>query len=396
MVPLSPDPTSAVALSLSAAPNPDDEPRWIALLDSLDVDKLTGIFLSLISNVPGYDPAPLPNSEIVRSAKLSFEALVDGLRAGGMGEGVTIAHHVGVSRARADIPLTALMTAIRHDFSVLWEGLIEVSDKSDAELLVRHTGIVLRTVDQNVSQTKQAYVAERRRMDDEASSVRQGLVAALFQEPRPTGMRLGAIAAELGIPVDAGYSIAVALGDDIAALRVFVSESERAGAVVHTHHSGDALTAFTHSSASEGSRLAEIREQLLEERVGIARADGLADLPRSAEAARSLARLFGPEEQGAMTWTRGWARFANRRLLAEGMPVIADVQTALERCGQAERARLEEAVRSYLRTGSVSESAALLFCHRNTIANRLRRFAELTGVDPLVPEDAARIVVGWA
>ena len=135
---------------------------------------------------------------------------------------------------------------------------------------------------------------------------------------------------------------------------------------------------------------------MLEERVGIARADGLADLPRSAEAARSLARLFGRDKQGAMTWTRGWARFANRRLLAEGMPVIADVQTALERCGQAERARLEEAVRSYLRTGSVSESAALLFCHRNTIANRLRRFAELTGVDPLVPEDAARIVVGWA
>lgn len=393
---ISPDHTPGAALSLSAAPNPDDAPRWLALLDSLDVDKLTGIFLSLISDVPGYDPAPLPNSEIVRSAKLSFAALVDGLRAGGMGEGVTIAHHVGVSRARADIPLTALMTAIRHDFSVLWEGLIAVSDKSDAELLVRHTGILLRTVDQYVSQTQQAYVAERRRMDDEASSVRQGLVAALFQEPHPTGAQLSAIAAELGIPVDASYSIAVALGDDIAALRVFVSESERAGAVVHTHHSGDAMTAFTHSQALTGTRLAEIREQLLKERVGVTIADGLSDLAHGAEAARSLARLFGPEERGAMTWTRGWARLANRRLIAEGTPVLADVHAALAQCGQAERVRLEEAVRSYLRTGSVSESAALLFCHRNTIANRLRRFAELTGVDPLIPEDAARIVVGWA
>ncbi|MGO3280856.1 MAG: helix-turn-helix domain-containing protein, partial [Brevibacterium aurantiacum] len=40
--------------------------------------------------------------------------------------------------------------------------------------------------------------------------------------------------------------------------------------------------------------------------------------------------------------------------------------------------------------------AAELFCHRNTVANRLRRFADLTGVDPMIPAEAARLVVGWA
>jgi DNA-binding PucR family transcriptional regulator len=44
----------------------------------------------------------------------------------------------------------------------------------------------------------------------------------------------------------------------------------------------------------------------------------------------------------------------------------------------------------------VSESAAELFCHRNTLTNRLRRFADLTGIDPTVPEQSARLVVGWA
>ena len=393
---LSPAQDQPLAPGLSAAPHPSDAARWATLLDRLDPDRLTDTFLALIGQVPGYSPSPLPHAEVVRSARRTFVSLVAGLRDGGLDDDTAIAHHVGVSRARAGIPLTSLMTAIRHDFSVLWEELIAVSEEADAELIVRHTGIVLRTVDQYVGQTQRAYVAERTRMDEEASSVRQGLIAALFQSPGPAGERVGRIAEQLGIPVAARYSVAVARGEEIAALRVFVSESERAGATVHTHHSGDSLAAFTHAAAPAGSRLAEIRAQLLTQRVGVAEAAALADVARAAATAGSLAALLGPEEHGAMTWTRGWARLAGRHLLDAGTPAIADVHAALAGCGPAERARLEEAARSYLVTGSIGESAAQLFCHRNTLANRLRRFAELTGVDPLVPEQAARLVVGWA
>ena len=54
-----------------------------------------------------------------------------------------------------------------------------------------------------------------------------------------------------------------------------------------------------------------------------------------------------------------------------------------------------EAVQTYLSTGSIAESAARLYCHRNTLMNRLRRFTELTGIDPTVPAQAARLVVAW-
>ncbi|MGO3146825.1 MAG: PucR family transcriptional regulator [Leucobacter sp.] len=381
---------------LSAIPESHDAPRWSALLDRLDVDLLTETFLDHVARVPGYDPPPIPHSELMRTAKLSFSALIEGLREGELDSEITISHHVGVSRARAGIPLTALMTAIRNDFTVLWEALIEVSSPNDAELIIRHTGIVLRIVDQYVGQTQQAYVAEQRRMDEQASSQRQGLIAELFREPHPPRERVLAIAATLGIPAETRISIAVAIGDDIESLRVFVSEYERAGASVYTHHSGDALLAFTPTVFPAGSRLAEIRSQLLAQRVGVISTNGVHELRQAASAARELAGLLTPEEQGAMDWTRGWARLANHALLETGTPVIADVHSALAECGPAERARLEEAVKSYLTTGNISVSASQLFCHRNTLTNRLRRFAELTGVDPLIPEDAARLVVGWA
>jgi hypothetical protein len=75
-----------------------------------------------------------------------------------------------------------------------------------------------------------------------------------------------------------------------------------------------------------------------------------------------------------MTWRRGWARLAARSLNAAGNPILADVETALSACGPVERERLVEAVQVYLASGSIGASAAELFCHRNTVANRLRRF----------------------
>lgn len=390
---MTPDPSRP----LSDTPQPDDRGRWLELLDRLDLDQLTETFLGLVGSVPGYDPPPIPRSELRRTGRLSFKALVDGLRAGGFDDAITIAADVGVSRARAGIPITSLMTAIRHDFTVLWEALTRVAEADDAELLVRHTGIVLRTVDEYVGQTQRAYVAERERMREEEASVRQGLIASLFQEPQPAGPHLHSIAHELGIPPEAPLVVLAATDRDIAPLRVAISEIERAGGRVHTHHLGDTLVAFARQLDLPGSRLEELGRQLLELRVGVViAATGIAELRRSATTASELAHLFAPDEEGAMTWSRGWARLAARSLLVSGRPILADVQPALERCGEAERTRLEEAVRSYLRTGSVSESAAELFCHRNTLTNRLRRFADLTGIDPTVPEQSARLVVGWA
>ena len=383
--------------TLSDTPAASDRGRWLELLDQLDLDELTDTFASLIGGIPGYDPPPVPHAEIRRTGRASFEALVDGLRAGGLERTVPVASDVGVSRARAGIPITSLMTAIRQDFTVLWEALTRIAGVEDAELLVRHTGIVLLTVDEYAGQTQRAYVAELQRMRDEEASVRQGLIAALFQDPPPTEEHLREIAAELGLEPETPLAVFSAHGDDVAPLRVAIAELERAGAEVHTRHLGDHVLGFTRRIELPGSRLSDAIAMLHGTRIGIAfAASGLADLRQAAATARDLARVLAPGETGAMTLTRGWARLAARSMMASGRPILDDVHAALARCGQAERTRLEEAARSYLATGSIGESAARLFCHRNTLANRLRRFAELTGVDPLVPEQAARLVVGWA
>lgn len=187
-------------------PDARDSGRWQELLDSLDVAELTDTFVKRVASIAGYDSSPLPTSEIERTGRMAFSAMLQGLRAGGLPDFVPVANDVGISRARAGIPITSLMTAIRLDYNVLWEALTSASSPRDAELLVRHTWIVLRTVDEYAAQTQGAYMAERERMLREESSALQGRIANLFQDPRSTDAdRLDAIAAELRIPQRAPF-----------------------------------------------------------------------------------------------------------------------------------------------------------------------------------------------
>lgn len=379
------------------SPDTADHERWCALVDRLDARVLADRFTTLLRAVPDYDPPPVPMTEILRTGTLTFAALLNRLRSEDVEEFLPAAREVGVTRARAGIPITSLMTAIRLDFTVLWHAIAEVASPEDAALLVRRAGIVLAAVDEYAGQAQSAYMSELHRIREEASSVRQGLIARLFQSPSPTEVQLAQIGEDLGLPHDEPLLVVAAIGDDMPALRVLIAEGERAGTTILTHHLGDTLIAFTRSAHYPGSRLETFSRGIVDHRVGVFEAPrGLEDVHESATTARVLAQALGPDDAHAMTWQRGWARVAHEHLAHAGHPVIADVDRALDNCGEAERQRLTDAVRDYLVTGSVSASAARLYCHRNTLTNRLGRFAKLTGIDPFIPQQAARLVVGWA
>ncbi|MGO2534516.1 helix-turn-helix domain-containing protein, partial [Arthrobacter rhombi] len=123
---------------------------------------------------------------------------------------------------------------------------------------------------------------------------------------------------------------------------------------------------------------------------------GVGALHDASTLALELAHLATAQDEGALSLDTAWGRLARARLGSEGIGLATDVERTLSECGPSERERLVETARAYLETGSVSASAQLLFCHRNTLMNRMRRFASLTGIDLSIPAQAARLVVAWA
>lgn len=383
----------------------DDEgsaTRWNGLLDQLSVDKLTDHFIQRVLQLDDYREGVLPASEIRRTGAASFEALIESLRPGAdskrlIAERQGISLDVGVSRARAGVPVESLMTAIRIDFTVIWGELMALADPGDAELLVRRAETVWQVVDSYAAQTQAIYIAERQRMAQEESSVRQGHVATMFGQVSPAPEMLTRIADELGIDQFAPLVVAAASTDDAAALRVEVASASRRGSEMFTHPLSDGLVAFWAADDRPGSAAREATEQIKNIRCGLVEeVRGLADLRVAAQAARALASLAEDKDQQALTMRNAWARLARHSLSETGVPIVPDVDAALARCGTVERARLEESVRSYLSTGSIAQSADQLFCHRNTLMNRLRRFTDLVGIDVTIPQQAARLVVAWS
>lgn len=382
--------------------------RWNTLLDGLCVVELTADFLSRVLELAHYRDALLPTTEVRRTGEQSFAALITSLRSTAPSGApadpeelhdvkVGIATDVGVSRARAEIPLDALMTAIRMDFSVLWDALTALSTPSDAPLLVARANSVWQVVDAYASQTQGAYMSERQRMATEASSVRQGLVASLFGETPPPNTVVQRAAAALGLEPGARLDVAVAAGEDAPALRVSIALAARRGTEIFTHPFADALLAFWPAGSKPGSALYEAADRISALRCGLVEdVKGVGALHEASNLALELAQLATVQDEGALSLDTAWGRLARSRLGTDGIGLAADVERALGECGLSERERLMETARAYLETGSVLASAQLLFCHRNTLMNRMRRFAALTGIDLTVPAQASRLVVAWA
>ena len=368
-----------------------EEQRWQELLAGLDISDLSRAFLTQLTGVDEYAAPRIPIAQIRLDADESFRGLIAALATNDPTPTIEIATRVGVTRARAGIPLASLMSAIQLDFNVLWNQLLGLKTPSDETLLLHRANSVWKIVDMYVRQTQQAYLLEERRMSSELESQRRALVAELLGDHRLLPRRIDEIADQLDLEPDGEYSVAVGFAAAVADLRVEVASCERHGhRVLAMYRGGGLIVVRPAGPHAEHERMRELRVGLVEPVAGLASVSGAAKL------ASELGLAIGADESGAMTLLRGWTRLVRRRTAEPHLDRLFDFEDALDGCSAVERSHLETCVRSYLRTGSISTTAGELYCHRNTVTNRLRRFTELTGVDVTVPEQAARVVVAWS
>lgn len=296
----------------------------------------------------------------------------------------------GRTRAGQGLPLASLQDAYRRGCRLLWEAMIATVAAEDPDSLpelLPCVGDLWDILDLMIGAVAAAYQeAESERLARDGER-RNAVLDVLLGGPGaafPAGGGVGLVAeasAFLGLPERGRYAVAVV-------------RSVRRGAALPRDRGRSATNGFQilwriradHEVgliSLGGDELSEPARLLGEQGVaaGISPVVGsLAELARARWLAEIALQTCAPEagEVAVLDRCLPAALVAAQSDLAERLRIV--VLGPVLRLPPVERDLLLATVTAWLDTGgSAAGAAAALYCHRNTVLNRLRRIEELTG-----------------
>ncbi|MBX7442939.1 helix-turn-helix domain-containing protein [Arthrobacter sp. MAHUQ-56] len=362
------------------------EPEWTELLESLWKERslLVSDFLDRFSAI-SYGEALVPQDDVYRTAADTMDMFLYQMAGLELPPDLqTLPREVAARRARQGVPLDAFLEAIRNDFRVLWKGLERVARDKGISVLVANMDRVLDAVEGYVSSIQQAYAEEEARLTRNKQLYRQRLLSRLFNAELGSPAEAQELAEALGLQANGTFEVLAVTSDAVPqAQRQFESDHnvylyENTGVLYLFRQQRQGRTWHEEGPGFPAGYMS-----------GVA---GLAAVPAAASSALVLAQQKR-RGTGLATMEDAWMGIAGRLLEQKFPGFSAPVKDALDRCTPLERQRLLQVARSYARTGSIKETSEELFCHRNTVVNRLHSLHQVIGLDLTVPAEAARALV---
>nr|WSZ94381.1 helix-turn-helix domain-containing protein [Streptomyces sp. NBC_00857] len=377
---------------------PDPTPRVVQLAEACldDIDQLTGEWIDVVRPVRSSYADRVPDQEFRNAARHAFELLlrtVAQLRV--PDEVAAVSEQVGERRARQGVPLEALLDAARLDFRVVWGAMVNRAAPEDMAQLAASAYHVWEAVEGHVTGIMRAYQRTVLEMGRRAEDERRMWFARLLDNAgrNPTVVRDAGLA--LGFEGSGRFLCAAAAARDGARLLRATAALRAAGVTLQQQPvaSDEVLTVQLGARVTPQIVLA----QLSDVPCGVSPVvEGLASVPRAVLLATATARVLPAGESGPRRLEDSWLDVLVHRTEELSGELADDVLGGLNATGVAdvETERLLETVQTHLAgTGSIVDTAAALYCHRNTVQQRFNRFHELTGRDVRRPEDAALIAL---
>ncbi|MEE4491346.1 helix-turn-helix domain-containing protein [Streptomyces sp. BE230] len=331
---------------------------------------------------------------------------------------------IGEVRAEQGLPLDAVLHAFRMGGAMVWQDLVDDTARrhpEDIRLLVHVAADVWNFVDEHCGVVADAYRQTERRLAWRREN-RQRLMTAALLDGTAQIAELPDAAAMLGLPEHGRYAVlAVSTARRAPHGTAQPPMTLPAGADALWHPGPDAEFAILPLTWGEG---AAERATPLTDPAGPAAPEGDDAPAGDVELAALAAGLCAPPgaRVGISSVVVGLAALGDARRLAEtalracpagGGVVLLDEQLPaalvvsspglgsalatrvlgpLDRLDPADRDVIIETLTAWLDSdGSAQRAGARLYCHRNTVLNRLRRFEQLTGRCLTRPSDAVEV-----
>lgn len=372
-------------------------PILLPLLE--DPGVLVEEFLAEFRELQGYESSIVGEADLRESNRRAVEYLIRTLLDVPLPTDLRdFPTQLGRRRARQGLPFSSLSRAVRLNFGVLWRHIMTRASPAD-ELFLSYSAEVWRELDLYAEEVQLAYLDEAKARTHDHAHHRSELFALLIASGGADPDAVRRLAGTLQVAATQPFRVLLPRpGRDGELLRLGQA-LQRLGirAVAQSLESTTILLLPVPSKSRELPGRSEITKV---DCVVSPIAEGISQVPSAIEVGLALMDARPVGAVGSYALRDGWPRVMVSGMGRVGELFADDVLHPISGLAEPERSVLIDTARQYLLTGSVVESARALFCHRNTVVNRLARIRELTGYDLTSPRDAAGVILaleyrGW-
>jgi len=365
-------------------------------------DMAEQVAFAVRTNVEFYkDTSVVSADELLSSSTENIRFLFNGLREGAAFD-TSPAVATGTNRAAAGVPLPVVMDAFRVALHHLWDAMVEVAgpQHTSRDALLRATALLWQAQDVYTDAMTAAYrrQAMHQALEDEAE--RSALTEALLQARITDDRSLWEVAQLLGLPQKGPYVVIAAQCPAIGkqALRGVHSMLRSIDIFSAWRLLPDLQTGIAHVPGDgERSALLGLLGRIATTPVGVSPAyDDLADTAQALRYARVAVNARGREPGAVTVFDDSIIAVAAVSAPEVAKKVFDLVLGTFDDMTSDEKDVLFNTFRTWVdNDGSIPNTAALLFCHPNTVRYRLHRIEERTGRSLSVPRELAELCLAF-
>ncbi|CAM5356684.1 PucR family transcriptional regulator [Streptomyces spiroverticillatus] len=365
------------------------------------VGRLTDLLITrLRAHSPQYDvavPADEHWQQINEALRYGIEAITAPRSA--PRRDLEFARQLGRRRAEQGLELDLLLHAYRKAGYLVWDELLDIVSAKDPEalpVLVHTAAQVWAAVDRQAATVADAYRSTEEDMQRRSDEHVQALLDALL-EGRTSAAVVANAAAGLDLPEQGRYAVAVLRADRRERFhRVTAADGLRFFWRMRTDC--EIAVVALGPDAGLGELAAELERRCAGPGGLSPVVEGLAELGLARRLAETALLTCGATQPPGGT---GIVRLDERlpTALVVGQPelaarLVAEVFGPLLALDPGDRAVLLETLDAWLGAeGSAGRAATRLYCHRNTVFNRLKRLEQLTSRSLSRPRDLTEMTL---
>ncbi|MFE9680263.1 helix-turn-helix domain-containing protein [Streptomyces sp. NPDC002701] len=295
---------------------------------------------------------------------------------------------IGATRAEEGLPLDALLHAFRLGGSLIWQALVEETSRTapeDVRLLVHVAADVWNFVDEHCTLVADVYrKVERQHAWRQEHRVR--LLTAALLDGTSRIADVAETAEALDLPEQGRYAVVAVASGRQGGRTALPAAVVPAGARVHWHTGVDVDHGIV--LVGDGDLPGPAPTAPAGTRVGVgpvvAGLAAVGDARRLADMALSMCA----EDGGTVRLTEQLPAALVMSCPELGAALAEEVLGPLLRLEPSDRDILLDTLAAYLECdGSAQRASVRLYCHRNTVLNRLKRCEQLTGRSLARPAD---------